>query len=206
MHTCEKFTNKNDQSSAFQSMWMIAITFLTVGYGDLVPVSTCGRFISVVTGLAGVGIVALWVAVLASKLEQTRPEKYIYSFIRRVRLEQSRKNAAADVMKQAVKLWKLRKNGYPEADPAMIFHRRKYLRAVRVMREAAVMDTQIKESSIGMAELYISLKELYTLNKESFYFQKNTLQRIIAIEKSIHELSSQIDDLKKNNINLNRTP
>lgn len=184
-------------------MWVIAVTFLTVGYGDLVPVSTCGRIISIVTGLSGVGIVALWVAVLARKLEQTRPEKYIYSFIRRVRLEQSRKHAAADVMKQAVRLWKLRKKGYLEADTLMISHRRKFLRAVRVMKETAVMASQIKESAVGMAELDISLTELTNQNKENVFFQKDILQRVVVIEKALHKLSSQMDVLNKSIINLN---
>jgi hypothetical protein len=33
------------------SLWMIAITFLTVGYGDLVPNTYCGRAISVLSGI-----------------------------------------------------------------------------------------------------------------------------------------------------------
>lgn len=32
-------------------MWMIAITFLSVGYGDIVPNTYCGRGIAVCTGL-----------------------------------------------------------------------------------------------------------------------------------------------------------
>jgi len=33
------------------SMWMIAITFLSVGYGDIVPNTYCGRAIAVFTGV-----------------------------------------------------------------------------------------------------------------------------------------------------------
>jgi hypothetical protein len=32
-------------------MWMIAITFLSVGYGDIVPNTYCGRGIAVCTGV-----------------------------------------------------------------------------------------------------------------------------------------------------------
>jgi potassium intermediate/small conductance calcium-activated channel subfamily N member 3 len=33
------------------SMWMIAITFLSVGYGDIVPNTYCGRAIAVGAGI-----------------------------------------------------------------------------------------------------------------------------------------------------------
>ena len=33
------------------SMWLIAVTFLAIGYGDIVPNTYCGRAICVVSGL-----------------------------------------------------------------------------------------------------------------------------------------------------------
>ncbi len=33
------------------SMWMISITFLSIGYGDIVPNTYCGRGIAVTTGV-----------------------------------------------------------------------------------------------------------------------------------------------------------
>lgn len=32
-------------------MWLIAVTFLAIGYGDLVPNTYCGRAICVASGL-----------------------------------------------------------------------------------------------------------------------------------------------------------
>ena len=32
-------------------MWLIAITFLSIGYGDIVPNTYCGRAIAVGTGV-----------------------------------------------------------------------------------------------------------------------------------------------------------
>jgi hypothetical protein len=40
-----------NHSNILNSMWMIAITFLSVGYGDLVPNTYCGRGIAIATGV-----------------------------------------------------------------------------------------------------------------------------------------------------------
>ena len=79
-------------------MWLTAITFLSVGYGDIVPNTYCGRGIAVTTGLMvmsecpvlpnkdtsmtqGAGCTALVVAVIARKLELTRAEKHVHNFM-----------------------------------------------------------------------------------------------------------------------------
>ena len=38
------------RSNFFNCMWVVAITFLSVGYGEMVPESYCGRSIAVLTG------------------------------------------------------------------------------------------------------------------------------------------------------------
>ena len=38
-------------ANILNSMWMISITFLSVGYGDIVPNTYCGRAIAVSTGV-----------------------------------------------------------------------------------------------------------------------------------------------------------
>jgi len=35
----------------FNSMWMIVVTFLSIGYGDIVPNTHCGRIIAITTGI-----------------------------------------------------------------------------------------------------------------------------------------------------------
>lgn len=40
-----------DHANLLNSMWLIAITFLSVGFGDIVPNTYCGRGIAVSTGI-----------------------------------------------------------------------------------------------------------------------------------------------------------
>ncbi|KAF8795818.1 Small conductance calcium-activated potassium like protein [Argiope bruennichi] len=70
-----------EHANLLNTMWLTAITFLSVGYGDIVPNTYCGRGISVSTGLMGAGCTALVVAVIARKLELTRAEKHVHNFM-----------------------------------------------------------------------------------------------------------------------------
>ena len=45
-----------EHANLLNTMWLIAITFLSVGYGDIVPNTYCGRGIAVTTGMM-VGLV-----------------------------------------------------------------------------------------------------------------------------------------------------
>uniref|UniRef100_A0A1I8F824 CaMBD domain-containing protein n=1 Tax=Macrostomum lignano TaxID=282301 RepID=A0A1I8F824_9PLAT len=76
------------------SMWLIAITFLSIGYGDIVPNTYCGRAISITTELC------LVVAVFARKLELTRAEKHVHNFMMDTALTKRLKNSAANVLRE----------------------------------------------------------------------------------------------------------
>ncbi len=40
-----------EHANLLNTMWLVAITFLSVGYGDIVPNTYCGRGICVTTGM-----------------------------------------------------------------------------------------------------------------------------------------------------------
>ena len=44
----------------FNSLWLVSITFLSVGYGDLVPNTQCGRIVCIATGTLVSGMVDVW--------------------------------------------------------------------------------------------------------------------------------------------------
>jgi len=55
-HVCSYYDRQYE--SMFNSMWMIVVTFLSIGYGDIVPNTHCGRVIAVCTGVM-VNVVSL---------------------------------------------------------------------------------------------------------------------------------------------------
>jgi len=58
--------NLVDFDSFFQSVWVIVITICTVGYGDLVPFSSIGRVIIMMTSFWGAFIISLVIVVAAN--------------------------------------------------------------------------------------------------------------------------------------------
>ncbi|XP_053391663.1 small conductance calcium-activated potassium channel protein 2-like isoform X1 [Mercenaria mercenaria] len=153
MRTCENYYLGPDGPTTYMEvMWLIATTFLTVGYGDKIPQSYCGRYISICTGVMGVGTTALLVAVLARNLEQTRSERYVFNMVTRIQIENRRKAAAANVIKACINLWRVIK--YSADDKAL---RRKYTDSlktyIRQLRLANIEKAHVGEFNVGIIEV-----------------------------------------------------
>lgn len=153
MRTCENYYLGPDEPTTYMEvMWLIATTFLTVGYGDKIPQSYCGRYISICTGFMGVGTTALLVAVLARKLEQTRSERYVFNMVTRIQIENRRKAAAANVIKSCINLWRV-KQYYPD-DKVL---RRKYVDSlkthIRQLRLTNIEKGHVGEFNVGLIEV-----------------------------------------------------
>lgn len=60
----------------FDALYWATVTLTTVGYGDMIPVTDIGRFISMLSSLFGVAVIALPSGVItASYLEELRAER-----------------------------------------------------------------------------------------------------------------------------------
>lgn len=80
MFNAEPHINPNTGVATFEtffdSLYWATVTLTTVGYGDMIPVTDVGRFISMLSSLFGVAIIALPSGVItASYLEELRAEK-----------------------------------------------------------------------------------------------------------------------------------
>lgn len=93
-------------SSIPASMWWAVVTLTTVGYGDVAPVTSVGRFLGAMITILGVGLAALPAGILANGLAnelETRKQTLELKF--RSLLE----HADVDVLADAHKLEELRK-------------------------------------------------------------------------------------------------
>lgn len=94
------FLSYHDKNYAnlLNAMYVVAVTFLAVGYGDMVPHTYCGRVVCVFAGLLGVSCAAI-VAVLSTKLQLSKDEKYAHDFMIGNELSKKLKHKAANVIK-----------------------------------------------------------------------------------------------------------
>ena len=66
IYILEHEAQPEDFGSIPQSMWWAVVSITTVGYGDVVPVTTGGRFFASLAAIFGVGIAALPAGIMAS--------------------------------------------------------------------------------------------------------------------------------------------
>ena len=53
-------------SNAFSGLWWAASTLLTIGYGDIYPITTVGKFLSIIIAFLGVGMVAIPTGIISA--------------------------------------------------------------------------------------------------------------------------------------------
>ncbi|XP_067652374.1 small conductance calcium-activated potassium channel protein 3-like isoform X1 [Haliotis asinina] len=190
MRTCELYYTQTTEVASFtESMWLSAITFLTVGYGDLTPSTHCGRFIAVVTGLMGLGSTALLVAVIARRLEQSRSERYVYNFLTRIHLENKRKNAAADVVKLIIRIW-IRKRHFNTAISTFTLLNWKLRNAVRTMRLARASLAEIDGTSISLIEISQVMTRVNGVVDAMLSSQNQVCRRLRLIESQLAKMQT----------------
>lgn len=197
MMNCETFYQfERENSNFWNSMWIISITFLTVGYGDTYPVSVCGRCVSVTTGLMGIGTTALLITVILQKLEQTRAEKYVYSFVKKAQLDNGRKMAAADVIKNWFQLCNLRRR-YSVITRDQIRVHRKLQHAIYTMREARNRRDSIGESTIGLIEISKAISDVEQRTESLQTAIKEIKPGLVHMQRTTRDLQLMINDIYK---------
>uniref|UniRef100_A0A8C9RUG6 Potassium calcium-activated channel subfamily N member 4 n=1 Tax=Scleropages formosus TaxID=113540 RepID=A0A8C9RUG6_SCLFO len=112
------------------ALWLIAITFLTVGYGDVAPQTGCGKVVCLFTGVMGVACTAMLVAVMTKKLALNKGEKHVHYFMMDIQISKRIRHAAANVLREC---WLLHRTDVAKKDSSE--HRRQQrhlLEAIRV--------------------------------------------------------------------------
>uniref|UniRef100_A0A3B3URL3 Small conductance calcium-activated potassium channel protein 1-like n=1 Tax=Poecilia latipinna TaxID=48699 RepID=A0A3B3URL3_9TELE len=123
LHVCERYVDLS--SNYMEALWMVSVTFLSIGYGDVVPHTYCGRSICLLTGIMGAGCTVLVVAVVARKLELTRAEKHVHNFMMDSHISKRIKIAAANVLRETWLIYKYTKLSRERDHTRVRMHQRK---------------------------------------------------------------------------------
>ncbi|XP_075345302.1 small conductance calcium-activated potassium channel protein 2-like isoform X2 [Mycteria americana] len=154
VRACERYHDQQDVTSNFLgAMWLISITFLSIGYGDMVPNTYCGKGVCLLTGIMGAGCTALVVAVVARKLELTKAEKHVHNFMMDTQLTKRVKNAAANVLRETWLIYKSTKL-VKKIDHAKVRkHQRKFLQAIHQLRSVKMEQRKLNDQANTLVDL-----------------------------------------------------
>ncbi|EDX17131.1 GD16728, partial [Drosophila simulans] len=142
-----------EHANLLNAMWLIAITFLSVGFGDIVPNTYCGRGIAVSTGIMGAGCTALLVAVVSRKLELTRAEKHVHNFMMDTQLTKRLKNAAANVLRETWLIYKHTRL-VKRVNPGRVrTHQRKFLLAIYALRKVKMDQRKLMDNANTITDM-----------------------------------------------------
>ncbi|XP_012583193.1 PREDICTED: small conductance calcium-activated potassium channel protein 2 [Condylura cristata] len=196
VRACERYHDQQDVTSNFLgAMWLISITFLSIGYGDMVPNTYCGKGVCLLTGIMGAGCTALVVAVVARKLELTKAEKHVHNFMMDTQLTKRVKNAAANVLRET---WLIYKNTklVKKIDHAKVRkHQRKFLQAIHQLRSVKMEQRKLNDQANTLVDLAKTQNIMYDmisdLNERSEDFEK----RIVTLETKLETLIGSVHAL-----------
>ncbi|XP_026029771.1 small conductance calcium-activated potassium channel protein 2 isoform X1 [Astatotilapia calliptera] len=199
VRACERYHDNQDITSNFLgAMWLISITFLTIGYGDMVPHTYCGKGVCLLTGIMGAGCTALVVAVVAKKLELTKAEKHVHNFMMDTQLTKRVKNTAANVLRET---WLIYKNTklVRKMDHARVRkHQRKFLQAIhqaRKLRSVKMEQRKLNDQANSLVDLAKTQNIMYDMVSDLNERGEDMEKRIALLETKLETLLSNLQAL-----------
>ncbi|KAG8184344.1 hypothetical protein JTE90_006747 [Oedothorax gibbosus] len=194
LRLCERYHDE-EHANLLNTMWLTAITFLSVGYGDIVPNTYCGRGISVITGLMGAGCTALVVAVIARKLELSRAEKHVHNFMMDTQLTKRLKNAAANVLRETWLIYKYTKLVKQVNQSRVRAHQRKFLLAIYSLRKVKMDQRKLMDNANTITDMAKTQTSVYEMVSEMSQRNEVLEERIISLEERMTLFQEQLEAL-----------
>ncbi|XP_066552403.1 small conductance calcium-activated potassium channel protein 1a [Amia ocellicauda] len=202
VRVCERDTMYHDKqevtSNFLGAMWLISITFLSIGYGDMVPHTYCGKGVCLLTGIMGAGCTALVVAVVARKLELTKAEKHVHNFMMDTQLCKRVKNTAANVLRETWLIYKHTKL-VKKIDHARVRkHQRKFLQAIhqaQKLRSVKMEQRKLNDQANTLVDLAKTQNVMYDLVSELQERSEELDKRIGTLEDKLDSITGSLQAL-----------
>nr|ACD54734.1 small conductance calcium-activated potassium channel-like protein [Adineta vaga] len=175
------YTSSYRHLPMMNSVWLFFTLFTTVGYGDLIPTTYCGRGVATLTALTGVTVSAFLIAVLSQKLLLSRWEKYIYNFVLNIELAKSHKALAVNIIHHGWKMWRLKNLGRIRSI--------EYLRLEKQFFASISAVHEIKRTRLQMTDNTVGLPEMMVI-------QRDTNDRSIEVEAKMASIESRMSHVE----------
>ncbi|KAL0271672.1 UNVERIFIED_CONTAM: hypothetical protein PYX00_008689 [Menopon gallinae] len=194
LRQCERFHDE-EHANLLNAMWLIAITFLSVGFGDIVPNTYCGRGIAVSTGMMGAGCTALLVAVVSRKMELTRAEKHVHNFMMDTQLTKRLKNAAANVLRETWLIYKYTRL-VKRVNPGRVrTHQRKFLLAIYALRKVKMDQRKLMDNANTVTDMAKTQNSVYEIVSDMSSRQDTLEERLTSLEDKLSAIQEQVECL-----------
>ncbi|CAF1409873.1 unnamed protein product [Adineta steineri] len=200
MHVCEKgiwipihssLSQSNSSTSSFlNATWLTIVTFTTVGYGDLVPQTYCGRGIAFLTSFFGVFASAVLIAVFISKISLNRSEQMVLDFVNRINCAREYRMNIMQIIVHSVRAWFLRRHKPNYRSTFMTL-----CRLHTAIQAAKVIKKQQRNAINGNESLIAILTNVFYEQKAN---EKNLIklkQHSDSIHNRINRLETKLDTL-----------
>ncbi|XP_069864327.1 small conductance calcium-activated potassium channel protein 1 [Dipodomys merriami] len=196
VRVCERYHDQQEVTSSFLgAMWLVSITFLSIGYGDMAPHTYCGKGVCLLTGIMGAGCTALVVAVVARKLELTKAEKHVHNFMMDTQLTKRVKNAAANVLRETWLIYKHTRL-VRRPDPARVRkHQRKFLQAINQLRSVKIEQGKLNDQANSLSDLAKTQSVMLDVVSELQAQQEELEARLAALESRLDALATSLQAL-----------
>uniref|UniRef100_A0A3P9H4V6 Intermediate conductance calcium-activated potassium channel protein 4 n=1 Tax=Oryzias latipes TaxID=8090 RepID=A0A3P9H4V6_ORYLA len=169
------------------ALWLIAITFLTVGYGDVAPKTSCGKGVCLFTGVMGVACTAMLVATVTEKLALNKGEKHVHFFMMDIQISKRIRHAAANVLREC---WLLHRTSLTRASHGQHRrHQRCLLEAIRVFRHLRLQQRKLRDYVSEMVDLPKMQMIMCDLSANWNNSYRELEQRILSMEQKLDELT-----------------
>uniref|UniRef100_A0A3B3CFQ5 Potassium intermediate/small conductance calcium-activated channel, subfamily N, member 4 n=1 Tax=Oryzias melastigma TaxID=30732 RepID=A0A3B3CFQ5_ORYME len=180
---CEEPEGADQMDTA---LWLIAITFLTVGYGEVTPKTSCGKGVCLFTGVMGVACTAMLVATVTEKLALNKGEKHVHFFMMDIQISKRIRHAAANVLREC---WLLHRTSLMRASHGEHRrHQRCLLEAIR-FRHLRHQQRKLRDYVSEMVDLPKMQMIMCDLSANWNNSYRELEQRILSMEQKLDELA-----------------
>jgi len=167
----------------WDTIWMVIITMLTVGYGDFYPSTVQGRGLAILSAIIGVLLISMLIVTITNMISFTYNEKVVFELIQRLQLKDEKDTYAAKLVSQYCNLFKVMKSKDQKDEKLKEQLREKFL--------ISLCDYKEKNKQIYASYPPISNYELINTDLD-------------GIESSLAANSLEYDEIKKNLDELNK--